>query len=58
MRAGIVWKNCAQPAFIQCPWGGVKRSGFGRELGRWGMEEFMSVKQITSAAPGYQFGLW
>ncbi len=58
MRVGIVWKNCCQPAFIQCPWGGVKKSGFGRELGRWGMEEFTSVKQITSAASGYQFGLW
>jgi betaine-aldehyde dehydrogenase len=33
-RAGIVWKNCCQPAFIQAPWGGVKQSGFGRELGR------------------------
>jgi len=58
MRAGIVWKNCSQPAFIQAPWGGVKQSGFGRELGRWGMEEFTSVKQVTSAAPGFQWGLW
>jgi betaine-aldehyde dehydrogenase len=58
LRAGIVWKNCSQPAFIQCPWGGYKKSGFGRELGRWGMEEFTGVKQITSCASGYQWGLW
>lgn len=58
LRAGIVWKNCCQPAFIQCPWGGFKKSGFGRELGRWGLEEFTGVKQITSCAPGYQWGLW
>ena len=58
MRAGIVWKNCSQPAFIQAPWGGVKQSGFGRELGRWGLEEFTSVKQVTSAAHGFSWGLW
>jgi len=57
-RAGIVWTNCCQPAFIQAPWGGVKRSGFGRELGRWGLEEFTSVKQVTSCASGHQWALW
>jgi betaine-aldehyde dehydrogenase len=35
LQAGIVWINCAQPSFIQAPWGGIKRSGFGRELGEW-----------------------
>jgi len=58
LRAGIVWKNCCQPAFIQCPWGGVKQSGFGRELGRWGLEEFTSVKQVTSTKCGFNWGLW
>ena len=58
LRAGIVWKNCAQPTFIQAPWGGFKKSGFGRELGRWGLEEYTGVKQITSCAPGFQWGLW
>jgi len=58
MRVGIVWKNCCQPAFVQAPWGGFKNSGFGRDLGRWGMEEFTGVKQVTSCAPGYNWGLW
>jgi len=58
LRAGIVWLNNCQPAFIQCPWGGVKQSGFGRELGRWGIEEFSSVKQVTSAKPGYAWGIF
>lgn len=34
-KAGIVWVNCSQPCFTQAPWGGIKRSGFGRELGEW-----------------------
>lgn len=58
IRAGVVWKNCCQPAFIQAPWGGYKKSGFGRELGRWGLEEFTGVKQVTACAPGFQWGLW
>lgn len=35
LQAGIVWVNCSQPCFCQAPWGGTKRSGFGRELGEW-----------------------
>ena len=58
LRAGCVWENCCQPAFIQAPWGGYKRSGFGRELGRWGLEEFTGVKQITSTKSGHSWGLW
>lgn len=55
LRAGIVWQNCSQPAFVQAPWGGYKKSGFGRELGRWGLDEFMGVKQITSCDGKYSF---
>ncbi|KAH9290655.1 hypothetical protein KI387_034772, partial [Taxus chinensis] len=33
LQAGIIWVNCSQPCFCQAPWGGNKRSGFGRELG-------------------------
>eukprot|EP01035_Chromulina_nebulosa_P020723 gene20723-26867_t len=58
LRAGVVWENCCQPAFIQAPWGGYKKSGFGRELGRWGLEEFLGVKQITGCSSGFSWGLW
>ncbi|MYM64787.1 aldehyde dehydrogenase family protein [Pseudomaricurvus sp. HS19] len=47
LRAGIVWVNCSQPTFTQAPWGGFKQSGIGRELGRWGLESYREVKQIT-----------
>ncbi|KAJ6387078.1 hypothetical protein OIU78_016908, partial [Salix suchowensis] len=46
-RSGIVWVNCSQPCFCQAPWGGIKRSGFGRDLGEWGLENYLSVKQVT-----------
>lgn len=58
LRAGVVWQNCSQPAFIQAPWGGYKQSGFGRELGTWGLDEFTGVKQITSCAPEFSFKVW
>jgi len=46
-RAGIVWVNCSQPCFAQAPWGGVKKSGLGRDLGKHGLDAFLEVKQIT-----------
>jgi len=46
LRAGIVWVNAMQPTYVEAPWGGYKQSGFGRELGTWGVEEYMQVKQV------------
>lgn len=49
-RAGIVWINCSQPTFTEAPWGGYKESGIGRELGRWGLDNYLETKQITKFA--------
>jgi len=46
LRAGIVWVNHMQPTYVEAPWGGYKQSGIGRELGKWGVEEYMYVKQV------------
>jgi betaine-aldehyde dehydrogenase len=46
LRAGIVWVNHIQPTFVEAPWGGYKQSGIGRELGKWGVEEYLQVKQV------------
>ena len=46
-RAGIVWINCSQPTFTEAPWGGYGQSGIGRELGRWGLDNYLETKQIT-----------
>lgn len=47
-RAGIIWINCSQPAFVQCPWGGFRNSGNGtRDIGLWGLKNFLETKQVT-----------
>ncbi|MDL5023708.1 betaine-aldehyde dehydrogenase [Bacillus velezensis] len=51
---GTVWINDFHPYFAQAPWGGYKQSGFGRELGKIGLEEYTEIKHIyrnTKPAP-------
>lgn len=47
--AGMVSINGAGAEDYDLPFGGTKRSGFGRELGPHGMEEFMNKKLIVTA---------
>jgi betaine-aldehyde dehydrogenase len=52
LRMGTVWINDFHPYFPQAPWGGYKRSGIGRELGRPGLEEYTETKHVaTNLAP-------
>ena len=46
LRAGIIWVNHMQPTYVEAPWGGYKQSGFGRELGPMGLEEYLETKQV------------
>jgi betaine-aldehyde dehydrogenase len=46
LRAGIVWVNHMQPTYVEAPWGGYKQSGYGRELGPSGIEEYLETKQV------------
>ncbi len=46
IRAGIVWVNHMQPTYVEAPWGGYKQSGFGRELGIHGVDEYLETKQV------------
>jgi betaine-aldehyde dehydrogenase len=53
IRAGITWINCYNPTYNEAPWGGYKMSGFGRELGVHGLEEYQEVKQVNiNLSPG------
>lgn len=46
LRFGTVWVNDFNVYFTQAPWGGFKQSGFGRELGKIGWEEYTEPKHI------------
>jgi succinate-semialdehyde dehydrogenase/glutarate-semialdehyde dehydrogenase len=46
IEAGMVFVNLVGTIGAELPFGGVKGSGFGRELGRFGADEFVNKKMI------------
>jgi betaine-aldehyde dehydrogenase len=47
LRAGTVWVNTTIDGGPQMPFGGVKASGYGREMGRAGFEEYTELKSCV-----------
>lgn len=48
IKAGTVWVNCYNILGCQAPFGGYKDSGFGRELGEYGLNQYTEVKTVIT----------
>jgi len=49
VRAGNVWVNMPNPLDAAAPWGGVKASGWGREMGKDALDLYTEVKSVWMA---------
>ncbi|HKN49313.1 MAG TPA: aldehyde dehydrogenase family protein, partial [Actinomycetota bacterium] len=59
MRAGTIWINDYHLISAAAPFGGYKQSGIGRELGMWGLSEFLQTKYIrVDQTPSKEQKFW
>ena len=56
IASGMVFINRPALSRPELPFGGIKRSGYGRELSELGMQEFVNKKLVFSVAPDAPVG--
>jgi betaine-aldehyde dehydrogenase len=49
IRSGSVWINCNNAVPVSMPFGGFKASGFGREMGQEGLDDYLHSKSVIQA---------
>src|SRR4051812_20459425 len=58
IRAGCVWVNDHIPIISEMPHGGVKASGFGKDMSVYSLEEYTSVKHVMTDQTGVARKPW
>ena len=47
VKSGVLSVNCNSSVHIEAPFGGMKQSGWGRELGSEGLDGFLETKHVS-----------
>ncbi|KAK8595619.1 hypothetical protein V6N13_000324 [Hibiscus sabdariffa] len=48
IRAGVIWINCYTVFDMDCPYGGYKMSGFGRDFGLEALDQYLQIKSVVT----------
>ncbi|XP_077233750.1 aldehyde dehydrogenase 2C4 isoform X2 [Tasmannia lanceolata] len=48
IRAGVIWINCYFAFDRDCPYGGYKMSGFGRDMGLHALDKYLQTKSVVT----------
>jgi betaine-aldehyde dehydrogenase len=58
LRCGTVWLNDHVPLVSEMPHGGIKSSGFGKDMSIYALEEYTTVKHVMADITGLQRKPW
>jgi coniferyl-aldehyde dehydrogenase len=48
IRAGVIWVNCYFGFDADCPFGGFKMSGFGKDMGLDALDKYLHSKSVVT----------